>query len=149
MFFLTGTDEHGQKVEKAATERGLSPKEHVDRIVGRFADLWKALDISNDGFIRTTDPGHERGVQKVFQLLRDKGDIYKGTYQGWYCVSDENFIADDVADRSRKATRRARTAERPAPSSRRSAISSGSRPTRTGCSSSTRPIRISSGPRAG
>ncbi|MHB8094926.1 MAG: methionine--tRNA ligase [Candidatus Aminicenantales bacterium] len=97
VFFLTGTDEHGQKVEKAATERGLSPKEHVDRIVGRFADLWKALDISNDGFIRTTDPGHERGVQKVFQILREKGDIYKGTYQGWYCVSDENFIADDVA----------------------------------------------------
>ena len=97
VFFLTGTDEHGQKVEKAATERGLSPKEHVDRIVGRFADLWKALDISNDGFIRTTDPGHERGVQKVFQLLREKGDIYKGTYKGWYCVSDENFIADDVA----------------------------------------------------
>ncbi|MCX6573277.1 MAG: methionine--tRNA ligase, partial [Candidatus Aminicenantes bacterium] len=87
----------GQKVEKAAIERGLSPKEHVDRIVGRFADLWKALDISNDAFIRTTDPGHERGVQKVFQLLREKGDIYKGTYQGWYCVSDENFIADDVA----------------------------------------------------
>ncbi|HEX2694974.1 MAG TPA: methionine--tRNA ligase, partial [Acidobacteriota bacterium] len=97
VFFLTGTDEHGQKVEKAAAERGLSPKEHVDRIVGRFEDLWKALDISNDGFIRTTDPGHERGVQKVFQLLREKGDIYKGTYQGWYCVSDENFIADDVA----------------------------------------------------
>ena len=97
VFFLTGTDEHGQKVEKAAIERGLSPKEHVDRIVGRFADLWKALDISNDGFIRTTDPAHERGVQKVFQILREKGDIYKGTYQGWYCVSDENFIADDAA----------------------------------------------------
>lgn len=96
VFFLTGTDEHGQKVEKAALERGLSPKEHVDGIVGRFVDLWKALGVSYDGFIRTTDPVHEKGVQAVFQKLKDKGDIYKGTYQGWYCVSDESFISDDV-----------------------------------------------------
>ena len=137
VFFLTGTDEHGQKVEKAAIERGLSPKEHVDRIVGRFADLWKALDISNDGFIRTTDPGHERGVQKVFEILREKGDIYKGTYQGWYCVSDENFIADDVVVRAGRAQDMPGLRKGLHPRLRRNAISSGSRPIRTGFWSST------------
>lgn len=96
VFFLTGTDEHGQKVEKAATERGLKPLEHVDQMVVRFKDLWKALNISYDFFIRTTQPIHEKGVQKIFKKLKDKGDIYKGTYKGWYCVSDENFLAEDV-----------------------------------------------------
>jgi len=96
VFFLTGTDEHGQKIEKAAAERGLSPQEHVDRVVGRFQELWKAIDISYDAFIRTTQPYHEEGVQKIFRKLLDKGDIYKGTYKGWYCVSNEHFLADDV-----------------------------------------------------
>jgi methionyl-tRNA synthetase len=96
VFFLTGTDEHGQKIEKAATEKGLKPLELADKMVVRFKELWQALGISNDGFIRTTDPRHERGVQKIFEALVKKGDIYKGTYQGWYCVSDENFLADDV-----------------------------------------------------
>jgi methionyl-tRNA synthetase len=96
VFFLTGTDEHGQKIEKAAAEKGLRPLELADRVVLRFKELWEALHISNDGFIRTTDPRHEQGVQKIFQALMQKGDIYKGTYQGWYCVSDENFLADDV-----------------------------------------------------
>jgi len=96
VFFLTGTDEHGQKIEKAAAEKGLSPKELADRVVVRIKDLWKALDISNDYFIRTTEPFHERGVQKIFQRLLEKGDIYKGTYQGWYCVGEENFLAEDV-----------------------------------------------------
>jgi methionyl-tRNA synthetase len=96
VFFLTGTDEHGQKIEKAAAEKGLQPLELAGQVVGRFQELWRALGISNDGFIRTTDPRHEKGVQKIFQALLEKGDIYKGTYQGWYCVSDENFLADDV-----------------------------------------------------
>jgi len=96
VYFLTGTDEHGQKIEKAAAEKGLQPLEFADRVVLRFKELWEALHISNDGFIRTTDPHHEKGVQKIFQALKEKGDIYKGTYQGWYCVSDENFLADDV-----------------------------------------------------
>jgi len=95
VFFLTGTDEHGQKVEKAAAEKGLTPMELADRMVVRFQDLWKALNISHDGFIRTTQPDHERGVQRVFLNLREKGDIFKGTYRGWYCISDENFIPDD------------------------------------------------------
>jgi len=96
VFFLTGTDEHGQKVEKAATERGLKPLEHADQMVVRFKDLWKALNISNDYFIRTTQSFHEKTVQKVFQKLTDKGDIYKGTYKGWYCVSTEHFLPEDV-----------------------------------------------------
>jgi methionyl-tRNA synthetase len=96
VYFLTGTDEHGQKIEKAAAEKGLRPLELADRVVLRYKELWAALHISNDGFIRTTDPHHEQGVQKLFQALKEKGDIYKGTYQGWYCVSDENFLADDV-----------------------------------------------------
>ena len=96
VFFLTGTDEHGQKVEKAATERGLKPIELADQVVGRYKDLWKDLNISYDFFIRTTEPFHEKGVQKIFRKLMEKGDIYKGIYKGWYCVSDENFLAEDV-----------------------------------------------------
>jgi methionyl-tRNA synthetase len=96
VFFLTGTDEHGQKIEKAAAEKGLTPKALADSVVGRTQDLWKALDISHDFFIRTTMDFHEKGVQKLFQALVDKGDIYKGEYKGWYCVSDENFLPEDV-----------------------------------------------------
>ena len=97
VFFLTGTDEHGQKIEKAAAEKGLTPKALADSVVGRAQDLWKQLDISHDFFIRTTMDFHEKGVQKLFQTLLDKGDIYKGEYKGWYCVSDENFLPDDAA----------------------------------------------------
>ena len=96
VFFLTGTDEHGQKIEKAAAEKGLTPQALADSVVGRAQDLWKALDICHDFFIRTTMDFHEQGVQKLFKALVDKGDIYKGEYKGWYCVSDENFLADDV-----------------------------------------------------
>ncbi|MGB7294615.1 MAG: methionine--tRNA ligase [Candidatus Aminicenantales bacterium] len=96
VFFLTGTDEHGQKIEKAAAEKGLTPLDLANTVVGRIKDLWKTLHISNDFFIRTTEPSHENGVQKIFLRLKEKGDIYKGTYQGWYCVSDENFLAEDV-----------------------------------------------------
>jgi len=96
VFFLTGTDEHGQKIERAAQEKGLQPWELADSVVGRFKDLWQALNISYDFFIRTTEPVHERSVQKIFLRLKEKGDIYKGVYQGWYCVSDENFLADEV-----------------------------------------------------
>jgi len=96
VFFLTGTDEHGQKVEKAAAERGLTPIQLADKVVVRFRDLWKALEISNDDFIRTTEPRHEQGVQKLFARLVEKGDIYKGQYQGWYCPGEENFLTEDV-----------------------------------------------------
>jgi methionyl-tRNA synthetase len=96
VFFLTGTDEHGQKVEKAAAEKGLTPLQLADKVVVRFKKLWEALDIAFDSFIRTTEPSHEQGVQKIFKKLKDKGDIYKGVYEGWYCVSDETFLSEDV-----------------------------------------------------
>jgi methionyl-tRNA synthetase len=96
VFFLTGTDEHGQKIERAAAERGIAPLELANQVVGHSKELWRALNISYDFFIRTTEPFHERGVQKIFLKLKEKGDIYKGTYQGWYCVSDENFLAEEV-----------------------------------------------------
>ncbi len=96
VFFLTGTDEHGQKIEKSAAEKGLSPQQLADQVVVRFKDLWQRLNISYDYFIRTTEKFHEQGVQKIFKKLLDKGDIYKGTYQGWYCVSEENFLSEDV-----------------------------------------------------
>lgn len=96
VYFLTGTDEHGQKIEKAAAEKGLKPKELADLVVVRYKELWQKLNISYDYFIRTTEEFHERGVQKIFQQLLAKGDIYKGTYQGWYCVSEENFLPEDV-----------------------------------------------------
>jgi len=96
VFFLTGTDEHGQKVEKAAVEKGMTPIQLADKVVIRFKKLWEALNISFDYFIRTTQSFHEQGVQKIFQKLKDKGDIYKGIYEGWYCVSDETFLSEDV-----------------------------------------------------
>ncbi len=96
VFFLTGTDEHGQKIEKAAAEKGMAPLELANQVVGYSKELWRALNISYDFFIRTTEPFHERGVQKIFLRLKEKGDIYKGTYQGWYCVSDENFLPEDI-----------------------------------------------------
>jgi methionyl-tRNA synthetase len=96
VFFLTGTDEHGQKIERAAAERGMTPLALANTVVCRIKDLWKALNISHDFFIRTTEPFHEQGVQKIFLRLREKGDIYKGIYKGWYCVSDENFLAEDI-----------------------------------------------------
>lgn len=97
--FLTGTDEHGMKVEQAAKERGLSPQEHCDEMVVRFQDLWRRFNISNDDFIRTTQERHIKVVQHFLQTLYDKGDIYKDTYSGWYCVPDERFWTEkDLTD---------------------------------------------------
>ncbi|MGX8700270.1 methionine--tRNA ligase [Caproiciproducens sp.] len=91
VMFLTGTDEHGQKIEINAEKEGVTPKEYVDKIVAGFQDLWKLLNISNDRFIRTTDDYHVRAVQKIFKTLHDKGEIYKGKYEGWYCTPCESF----------------------------------------------------------
>lgn len=91
VFFLTGTDEHGQKVQKAAQAKGLSPKEHCDQMVEPFKALWEKLAISNDDFIRTTERRHEQVVQQVFLKLYKKGDIYKGAYEGWYCLHEETY----------------------------------------------------------
>ena len=93
-FFLTGTDEHGQKIADSAALRNKSPKEYADEISGKFKTLWDDFDISYDKFIRTTDEEHKAGVQKAFQKMFDKGDIYKGNYEGNYCVSCETFFTD-------------------------------------------------------
>lgn len=90
-FFLTGTDEHGQKIEKKALEKGVTPQQYVDNIVLGIKDLWKMLDISYDDFIRTTDERHVKAVQKIFKQLYEQGDIYKGEYEGWYCTPCESF----------------------------------------------------------
>ena len=91
VFFLTGTDEHGQKIERKAREAGKTPIQYVDEIVAGILDLWKLMDISYSDFIRTTEPRHERVVQQIFKQLYDQGDIYKGAYEGWYCTPCESF----------------------------------------------------------
>lgn len=93
-FFLTGTDEHGQKVERAAREAGITPQEQADRTVVRFRELWKRLQITNDDFIRTTEQRHKRVVQALLQKLFDKGEIYEGEYDGWYCTPCERFFTE-------------------------------------------------------
>lgn len=92
--FLTGTDEHGQKMWKAAQDQGKSPQQFVDEIVERFKLAWKTLNISYDDFIRTTDKRHEITVQRIFSKLLQQGDIYKGEYEGWYCVPCESYWAE-------------------------------------------------------
>lgn len=94
VFFMTGSDEHGQKIQIKAEEAGISPKELVDRNSGEIRRIWDLMDTSYDKFMRTTDADHEAQVQKIFKKLYDQGDIYKGTYEGWYCTSDEAFWTD-------------------------------------------------------
>lgn len=91
VMFLTGTDEHGQKIERVATENGMTPKEYVDKIVAGILDLWDVMEISYDDFIRTTEPRHTEVIQKIFTKLYEQGDIYKGKYKGWYCSPCESF----------------------------------------------------------
>ncbi len=93
-FFLTGTDEHGQKIEQAAKARGKEPKEYADEISARFKNLWDEFGITYDKFIRTTDKEHIIGVQKAFEVMYQKGDIYKDTYKGHYCISCEAFFTE-------------------------------------------------------
>ncbi|MCL5011604.1 MAG: class I tRNA ligase family protein, partial [Candidatus Marsarchaeota archaeon] len=95
VFFLTGTDEHGEKVEKTALEKGVSVENFVDSIANYFKTVWEKLNISNDYFIRTTDKNHEQVVRKVLTMIYEKGEIYKGVYEGWYCVSCENYLDDN------------------------------------------------------
>ena len=94
VFFQTGTDEHGQKIEEYAAAAGISPKEYVDKVAGEIKDICDCLNTTYDKFIRTTDDYHEEAVQKIFKKLYDKGDIYKSEYEGWYCVPCESFFTD-------------------------------------------------------
>ncbi|MFR0596989.1 methionine--tRNA ligase [Limosilactobacillus mucosae] len=94
VFFLTGTDEHGLKIEEKAEKLGMEPQAYVDKMAAGIKKLWKKLEISNDKFIRTTDDYHEKAVQKIFQKFVDQGDIYKGEYVGWYSVDDEEYFTE-------------------------------------------------------
>jgi len=93
-FLLTGTDEHGQKIEESAKLRGKTSKEYADEVSGKFKALWDDFDITYDKFIRTTDEEHKTGVQFAFEKMFNKGDIYKGEYEGYYCVSCETFFTE-------------------------------------------------------
>ncbi|MDD3242433.1 MAG: methionine--tRNA ligase [Eubacteriales bacterium] len=91
VYFLTGTDEHGQKIERKAAEKGVTPQQYVDDIVDGIQKLWKRMEITNNDFLRTTQPRHQKVVQKIFRQLYEQGDIYKGKYEGWYCTPCESF----------------------------------------------------------
>ncbi len=94
VFFLTGTDEHGKKVQEAAEKAGKKPKEFVDEISNKFKEAWRVLNVQYDRFIRTTDKDHEKVVQEIIKKAKDKGDIYLGEYEGWYCVGCEAYVTE-------------------------------------------------------
>ena len=98
VFFQTGTDEHGQKIETKANESGISPQEFVDNVAGDIRRIFDSVNISYDKFVRTTDDYHKKQVQKIFKKLYDQGDIYKGFYEGLYCVSCEAFFTEAQLD---------------------------------------------------
>ena len=91
VMFLTGTDEHGLKIEEKAKEAGITPQQFVDNVVAGIKELWKLMNISYDRFIRTTDDYHVSSIQRIFKMMYDKGDIYKGSYRGLYCTPCESF----------------------------------------------------------
>ena len=91
-YFLTGTDEHGQKIERAAAAAGKTPQQFADEVSGEFRALWKRMGMTNDDFIRTTEDRHKKSVQALFRKLNENGYIYKGSYTGQYCVSDEMYV---------------------------------------------------------
>jgi len=101
VMYLTGTDEHGQKIEQAAQEAGKAPQQYLDEIVSRIQELWKKLKITNDDFIRTTEERHKKVVQKIFTQLLEQGDIYLDKYEGWYCISCEAFFTERQLDDGR------------------------------------------------
>ena len=94
VFFQTGTDEHGQKIENKAKDAGITPKEYVDNAAGQIRKIWDLMNTSYDKFIRTTDEDHKKQVQKIFKKFYDQGDIYKGCYEGMYCTACESFFTD-------------------------------------------------------
>ena len=98
VFFQTGTDEHGQKIEEKAKAAGITPKEYVDNVAGQIKKIWDLVGVSYDKFIRTTDEDHERQVRKIFNKLYEQGDIYKGKYEGWYCTPCESFWTESQLD---------------------------------------------------
>jgi methionyl-tRNA synthetase len=107
VFFLTGTDEHGQKVEKAAAARGMAPKPFTDEVSGNFRALAAAMGFSNDDFIRTTEPRHHRACEELWRRIRAAGDLYLGDYSGWYAVRDEAFYRESETVLGEDGVRRA------------------------------------------
>ncbi|HGJ66089.1 TPA: methionine--tRNA ligase, partial [bacterium] len=102
VFFLTGTDEHGQNIERIAMEKGVPTRMYCDNIVSQFKSLWQKLNISNDYFVRTTDERHKIAAQKLFKAIYDSGDVYKGHYEGWYCAPCEAFYTEkDLSEGNR------------------------------------------------
>ncbi|HIC37609.1 MAG TPA: methionine--tRNA ligase, partial [Candidatus Marinimicrobia bacterium] len=97
-FFLTGLDEHGQKVQQAAEKRGVEAQQHCDEMAPRFTNLWEQLHISHDDFIRTTEERHKKVVRDILQVVMNKGDIYEAEYEGLYSVSEERFITEREAE---------------------------------------------------
>ena len=95
VYFVTGSDEHGQKIQRAALAKGVSPQAYVDEIVASFKNLWEKMNVRYDDFVRTTDDRHHRAVQAVFQKIYDQGDIYKSAYEGWYCTPCETFWVEN------------------------------------------------------
>ena len=100
VMFLTGTDEHGEKVAKTAAENGMEPKEFADKNAATFVEMTKTLNISNDDFIRTSEERHHKASQAIWQKLLDKGDIYLGQYEGWYSIREEAYFTEDELQRS-------------------------------------------------
>ena len=94
VMYLTGTDEHGQKIQQKAEEKGVTPQAYVDEIVAGIKELWEKLDISYDDFIRTTEERHTKIVEKIFEQLLTQGDIYIGEYEGWYCTPCESYFTE-------------------------------------------------------
>jgi len=94
VFFCTGTDEHGQKIENKALEAGITPQQYVDNVSGQIKGIWNLMNADYDHFIRTTDDYHEAAVKKIFKKMYDKGDIYKDQYEGWYCTPCESFFTE-------------------------------------------------------
>ena len=136
-YFLTGTDEHGQKIERAAQAAGKSPQQFTDEVSAEFRALWDRMGITYDDFIRTTRDRHKQGVQALWPRIRDNGFIYKGSYTGQYCVFDELYVE------GRRRAIPARSAAAPRKPSTKKIISSSFRRSRTSCCSSTQTSRIS------
>lgn len=114
VMFLTGTDEHGQKIEKAANDRGETPQAYVDRMAGAFREAWPRLNCAPDDFLRTTEPRHEARVQELWRRVQSQGDIYLGHYEGWYCVADEAFYTEkELIDDPRNPGKRCSPTGRP------------------------------------
>ncbi len=149
VMFLTGTDEHGQKIEEKAKAAGVTPQQFVDNIVdgkGGIKDLWKLMNISNDRFIRTTDDYHVKSIQRIFKKMYDKGDIYKGAYKGKYCTPCESFWTESQLKDGRLSTANAPTAAARCTTPRRKPTSSVSPSTQSPCRSCLR-AALSSLPR--